>query len=179
MSITIFFKICFDKNLFHGDFYPRNCLWNKTVEPPALSLIDFDRAEIITDRDKLGRAWINSIVSYFFEVFEKASCDHTNLVLAPMVDPRNGMKKTYDMLMWAFFRATFIERVIEIETFAKRRPSGKPIVSHSISLEWDCVEEWCPPPEHDNPTRAKKMARFHSPEVKGSNFRLSKLAVFF
>ena len=142
-----------------------------------MSLIDFDRAEIIADRDKLGRAWINSIVSYFFEVFEKAAKDCTKPVLAPMIDPRNGMKKTFDMLMWAFFKATYVSSIIEIETFAKRRPSGKPVVSYNINLQWDYVHEWCPPLEYENPTRAEKIERFRS--NLGSNFRISKSASFF
>ena len=98
--------MCFDKNLLHGDFYARNCLWNTTVVPPTVSLLDFDRAEIVSDRDKLGRAWINSIASYLFEIFERATLEYKVTLSCPMSDLGSDVVICFQKLMKALFQVS-------------------------------------------------------------------------
>jgi len=57
-----------ENSLIHGDFFLRNVVYR----PEKLTFIDFERAEMDIEGDRLGMVWVSAMCGYFIEFIYKA-----------------------------------------------------------------------------------------------------------
>jgi len=114
-------------------------LWDTTVTPPIPSLIDFDRAEEIENKDWLGCAWISALSGYFFEMIHRGFNGGDPETMSDLMGKGSEMSQDVDRLQEAFVRATrpdngFVFKVDKI--YSTLYPGPKTLLCPKLVLNW-------------------------------------------
>ena len=70
---ALFARICLQNSVIHGDFYMRNaqCVFT-TQGPVKMTFIDFERAEMDVEPDRLGKYWFSAMCGFLIEFIHNA-----------------------------------------------------------------------------------------------------------
>lgn len=64
-QVALFTRICRDRHIIHGDFYSRNVHFCPNTL--CMTVIDFERGEVVVDPKRLARKWIGALAGFFLE----------------------------------------------------------------------------------------------------------------